>query len=72
MSHPIDEARFKISGLGGQGVLLLGQILAQAGPEADPEARAAAISCENPGILTRSSSRAGRMTSPAELTTVRS
>jgi 2-oxoisovalerate ferredoxin oxidoreductase beta subunit len=52
---PIREARFKISGLGGQGVLLLGQILAQAGmlaqrqvtwmPSYGPEMRGGTASC---------------------------
>jgi Pyruvate/2-oxoacid:ferredoxin oxidoreductase gamma subunit len=52
---PIAEARFKISGLGGQGVLLLGQILAQAGmlaqrhvtwmPSYGPEMRGGTASC---------------------------
>jgi 2-oxoisovalerate ferredoxin oxidoreductase beta subunit len=52
---PITEARFKISGLGGQGVLLLGQILAQAGmlaqrqvtwmPSYGPEMRGGTAAC---------------------------
>jgi 2-oxoisovalerate ferredoxin oxidoreductase beta subunit len=51
----VAEARFKVSGLGGQGVLLLGQILAQAGmlaqrqvtwmPSYGPEMRGGTASC---------------------------
>jgi len=53
--RPIQEARVKIAGLGGQGVLLIGQLLAQAGmvagrqvcwmPSYGPEMRGGTASC---------------------------